>query len=127
MSAAAVTAADLRFINLVATRNFGGGREPAVAGDLEAALASVAGEKPHVRAASLAAAVLSQRVFTVEPLTTALLAMACQLDADGLQLLAPQGAIVGMMRELAAGQVDVDTVSRWLEDRAVPGASSSLE
>jgi len=126
VSASAVTATDLRFINLVATRTFGGGQQPAETGDIEAVVDAVVGEKPPARAASLAFELLSRRVFTTEPLTTALLAMSCQLDADGLQLLAPQGAIVGMMRELAAGQVDVDIVARWLEDRAVPGASSSL-
>jgi len=114
---------DLRFVNLVATRTFGSGEPPAEPAGLDAALAAVPTGPPHERAAGLAGALLSRRVFSVAPLTTAFLAMSCQLELGGMQLLAPQGATVGMLRELAGGVVDVGTVARWLEDRAVPTSS----
>jgi len=114
---------DLRFVNLVATRTFGSGDPPAEPNAIDAAIATIPAGAPHKRAAALAGALLSRRVFSVAPLTTAFLAMTCQLELAGMQLLAPQGAIVGMLRDLAAGVVDVSTVARWLEDRAVPTAS----
>jgi prophage maintenance system killer protein len=119
----ALTSADLRFINLVASRRFGGAREAAEPRGLDSALEAVAAGTPYARAAALAAELIGRSVFAGAVLPTALLAMVTQLERDGLELLAPQGAIVGMIRELASGEVDVATVARWLEDRAVPAAS----
>ncbi len=118
-----LSSADLRFINLVATRRFGDAEPPAEPRGLEEALESIGGASPHLRGASLAHALLSRGVFPDAALPTALLAMACQLQFFGLQLLAPQGAIAGMVRELAIGEVGVATVARWLEDRAMPASS----
>lgn len=119
-----LTAADLRFVNLVAARRFGG-RAPIEPDDLDGALRSVTGATPPQRAAAIAGALLGRRVFEVAPLPTALLAMTAQLDREGLQLLAPQGATVGMVRELALGSGDVAVVARWLEDRSVPASSEA--
>jgi hypothetical protein len=121
--AGALSADDLRFINLVASRTFGAGDPAGEARALEDALASLPEGPPNQRAAALADALLRRRVFAVAPLTTAFLAMSCQLELSGVQLLSPQGAIVGMVRELADGAVDARTVARWLEDRSVPIAS----
>ena len=110
---------DLRFINLVASRRFGGVDRPAPPVGLDEALASAKGPTPFTRAASLAGELLSRRVFVTSPLQTALLAVCCQLELEGYELLAPQGVAAGMVRDLASGRVDVDTTARWLEDRAV--------
>lgn len=119
-----LTAADLRFINLVAARRFAAGSEPHVeAGVLEAALAGATGSTPFARAATLAGSLLARRVFAVAPLHTALLVLHCSLTRDGLTLLTPQGVLAGMIRGLATGAEDVAGVARWLEDRAVPSAS----
>jgi hypothetical protein len=115
---------DLRFINLVAVRRFGAGGQPRETRDLSALEWPQAGEGAYGRAAGLAHALLSQPAFQDALLPTTLLAMCAQLTLDGLQLLAPQGAIVGMIRELAHAEVDVGTVARWLEDRAVPESST---
>ena len=114
---------DLRFINLVAVRRFAGREQAAEPRELDAALESLADSTPYARAAHLARELLSRQVFADEPLPTALLAMVAQLERDGLQLLAPQGVVVGMLRELAGGEVTFETVARWLEDRAVPSSS----
>jgi hypothetical protein len=116
-------AADLRFINGVASRRFAGGELAAVdEGILAAAVADAAGGTPFVRAATLAAALLQRHVFATAPLQTALLTLHCALALEGLSLLAPQGVVAGMIRELAAGG-DAATVAGWLEDRAVPAAA----
>lgn len=114
---------DLRFINLVAIRRFDPAHDPAEPQGLEAALGASQNGSPHTRAATLAHELLSRHVFATAALPSALLAMVTQLARDGMQLLAPQGAIVGMIRELEGGGVDVTTVARWLEDRAVPSSS----
>jgi len=123
VSGGPVTADDLRFINLVATRTFGPGGTPPEPDRLDATLAAVPEGPPNKRAAALAGALLAGRLFTSAPLVTAFLSMSCQLELGGTQLLAPQGAIVGMVRELADAGVDVGTVERWLQDRAVPASA----
>lgn len=120
MSAAPLGADDLRFINLVASRRFSR-NDPEPAGDVEAAVGEAAAAvSAHRRAAALAATLLQRHVFPSAPAQTALLALACQLRRDGFELVAPQGAVVGMVQGLASGRVDQETVARWLEDRAVP-------
>ena len=114
-----LNAADLRFINLVAVRRFTEVDQPPPPEGLEEALDARSGSTAFTHAASLAAALLDRHVFGAAPQHTALLAMCCQLELDGYQLLAPQGVAAGMIRGVAAGEVDVDTVARWLEDRAV--------
>ena len=114
---------DLRFINLVAARRFAGSdASPPQA--LDAALAQVIGASPYERAASLAAVLLTEGVFTVAARPTAFLAMCVQLNLHGYDLLAPQGVAAGMMAGLAAGRLDVQAVARWLEDRSVGVAMS---
>lgn len=119
----ALSAADLRFMNLVAARRFAGA-EPTAVEDaaLDAALAASDAPSAPGRAAQLAGALLADRVFAVAPLPTALLAVHCALWRDGLNLLAPQGVVAGMVRQLAADG-DTGRVARWLEDRSVPSAS----
>jgi hypothetical protein len=116
---------DLRFANLVAVRRFGGEQAQPETGDLAALASRAGGATPYERAASLAAAALTEGAFARLEQPTALLVMCAQLALDGLQLLAPQGAVVGMVRELAGGEVGVDSVARWLEDRSVPDSSSA--
>jgi hypothetical protein len=121
MTPAGVLSADeVRFINLVVTRRHGGGGDPEPPRGLEEALAGVIQTAPPARAAALAEALLRQAVFPSAPLQTALLALCCQLRLDGFNLLAPQGAAAGLIRELAAGKVDAAVLARWLEDRGVP-------
>ena len=118
-----LTVADLRFINRVAARRFAGGDpEDADDGALTAALAGAADGGPLQRTTSLVAALLRERPFATAPLQTALLVLHCALAFDGLSLLAPQGVLAGMTRELAAG-ADPAGFQRWLEDHAVPAAS----
>jgi prophage maintenance system killer protein len=119
---APLRAADLRFINRIASRRFAGGEPDAVEDSaLEAALAECAGATPFVRAATLAAAMLRRAVVARAPLQTALLTLHCALALEGFSLLAPQGVAAGMIRDLAAGG-NAATMARWLEDRAVPAA-----
>lgn len=115
---------DLRFINLVAARRFGRGGQHLQAVRVEDLPPDASGS-PFLRAASLAHALLRQRLFDDAPLATALLVMCAQLARDGLQLLAPQGAVVGMISELASGSIDAASLARWLEDRAVPATSGA--
>jgi hypothetical protein len=116
---------DLRFVNLVAVRRFGGDRAQPYTGDLATLASRTGGATPYVRAAAAAALAVAPGTFARFAQPTALLAMCAQLALEGLQLLAPQGAVVGMVRELARGEVDVATVARWLEDRSVPDSSSA--
>jgi hypothetical protein len=104
----------------VASRRFAGG-DPGPEGDVDAAITAIdAGSSPHHRAAAIAALLLQRRVFSSAAAETALLAMTCQLRRDGFELVAPQGAVVGMVQGLASGRMDEPTVARWLEDRAMP-------
>jgi len=114
---------DLRFINVVASRLFSTSQPQAPAGLDEAIDAVAAQHGPFTRAAATAYELLSRRVFATAPLSTALLAMVAQLEIEGRQLLAPQGAIAGMIRELQSGSVDAGAIAAWLEDRAVPASS----
>lgn len=118
--------ADLRFINAVAARRFGGGEPPADVEDdhILRAIESASAATPFARAAALVSALLRGNVFASAPRHTALLALHCSLSLDGLTLLAPQGVLVGMLHELEEEQGDRDTVVRWLEDRAVPSSSA---
>ena len=113
-----LSADQLRFINLVAARKFTD-REPETADRIDAVIAGVSGETAFVRAAALVSALLGERVFTVVPQPTALLAMTVQLSLEGYELLAPQGAAAGMIAGVANGREDLRTVARWLEDRCV--------
>ncbi|MBV8300491.1 MAG: hypothetical protein JOY68_01040 [Candidatus Dormibacteraeota bacterium] len=122
MSAAALSEADLRFVNLVASRRFHG-VDPAPPGDVAAVLIAAERATAFERAAALARELLQRGVFATAAAETALLAMLCRLAADGYDLVAPQGAVVGMVRGLAEGSVDERTVARWLQDRAVPRAA----
>ena len=122
-SAPTLSVDDLCFINLVASRRYAAA-DPVQPMGLDAALEAASTQPlPFARAAGIAYELLARRVFATAPLPTALLAMVAQLDIYGRQLLAPQGAIVGMMRELQDGSVDAATIVRWLEDRAVPSSS----
>jgi prophage maintenance system killer protein len=105
-------------------RRFSGGSQRAPREPDGLAPAQLEGS-PYARAAGLAHFLLSRRIFADAPLTTALLAMCAQLALEGLQLLAPQGAIVGMITELSRGEVDAATVTRWLEDRSVPASPAT--
>ena len=115
-----LNADDVRFINLVATRRFGGGGEHEPPRGLGEALGGVAPTSPFARAAALAESLVRHQVFASAPLQTVLLTLCCQLRLDGYALLAPQGAAAGLIRELADGTVDAKVLARWLEDRGVP-------
>jgi prophage maintenance system killer protein len=119
-----LSAADLRFINRIASRRCAGG-EPGAVDDpaIDAALAAAGEGTPFVRVATLAATLLQRRAFASAPLPTALLTLHCALTLEGMSLIAPQGVAAGMIRGLAADG-NVATLARWLEDRAVPSASS---
>ena len=121
---ASLQAADLRFINRIAARRFGAADLGAVDdAALAAALAAASEGPPFARAAALAATLLQRHAFSSAPLPTALLAVHCALTLEGFSLVAPQGVTAGMIRGLA-GPGDAATVARWLEDRAIPVASS---
>jgi prophage maintenance system killer protein len=121
---APLQAADLRFINAVATRRFGGGAPGSVdAAAVDAALAASTEGTAFVRAATLAAVLVQRRAFASAPLQTALLVMHCALSLQGFSLIAPQGVLAGMIDALAKDG-DAGVVARWLEDRAVPSSSS---
>ena len=120
---AALSAADVIFINRVASRKFAAGEPAAVDGAaIDAAITAAQGGSAHSRAARLAAGLLRGNATPTAPLHTALLVIHCSLSLDGLSLLAPQGVLAGMVRLLQEG--DVGTVEHWLEDRSVPSASS---
>jgi len=114
VTAGAVLNADqLRFIRLVVSRRFGGER-PA---DVDAS--APAGDTAFQRAAGIAASLLRDPGPGRVKRPAAFVAMCCQLDSDGYDLLAPQGAAAGMIGGLDAGRVDQGALVRWLEDRAV--------
>jgi prophage maintenance system killer protein len=116
-------AADLRFINRVAAKRFGGGEPGAVDEQAtEAALSAAVEGTPFVRIATLAAVLLKGHAFTSAPLPTALLILHCALALEGFVLVAPQGVTAGMTRRVA-DDGNAATLARWLEDRAVPSAS----
>jgi prophage maintenance system killer protein len=118
-----LAAADLRFINRVASRRFAGGDPPpADEAAIDRVLATAAEGSAFERAAALVSSLLRDGVFTSVPSHTAVLVLHCSLAFDGLSLLAPQGVLVGMIRSLASGG-DTDAFERWLVDRAVPSAS----
>ncbi len=121
---APLQADDLRFINGVAARRFAGGELGSVDEAAVAAGISAAGDgTAFLRAATLAAALLERRAFSAAPLQTALLVLHCALSLEGFSLVAPQGVMTGMIQQLATNG-DAAAVARWLEDRAVPTASS---
>jgi hypothetical protein len=113
-----LSATDCCFVNLVASRKYGAG-DPAPPAGLDDALAAVSGKSPHERAASLAVSLLGRHVFETASAETALLVMLCQLNRDGFELVAPQGAVVGMLQGARSGSVDGGALTRWLEDRSV--------
>ncbi len=116
-------AADVRFINRVASLKCAGTKPaPVEESALAAALTGLTGATPFLRAAGLALALLHGRVFATAPYQTALLTLHCALGLDHLTLLAPQGVVAGMIRDLDAGG-DVEALARWLEDRTVPASS----
>ena len=120
---APLQAADLRFINSVAARRFGGGEPGSVdPGALDAALSAAAEGTAFVRAATLAAVLVQRQAFASAPLQTALLVLHCALSLEGFSLIAPQGVLAGMIDALAKDG-DAGVVARWLEDRAVPTSS----
>lgn len=106
----------IRLINLVAARRFAGVTTPPPPGDV---LASVRGDTPYARAASLASALVKPGTLAVAALPTALLAVCCQLRRERYSLFAPQGAVSGMIRELARGATEPNVFAAWLQDRAV--------
>lgn len=121
---AVLSADDLRFINRIATARYGGAEVGAVDEvALAAALDAASEGSPFVRAAALAGGLLGRMAFAAAALPTALLAVHCVLALEGFSLIAPQGVAAGMIRGLD-GAGDAATVARWLEDRAVPAASS---
>ncbi|MGH7721350.1 MAG: hypothetical protein ACRENL_00765 [Candidatus Dormibacteria bacterium] len=121
---APLSAADLRFVNSVAARRFAATEPGTVDEDaLEAALAAADGGAPFERSAALATALLLRRAFSSAALPTALLVLHCALALEGFVLIAPQGVTAGMIRGVARDG-DAATLARWLEDRAVPSASS---
>lgn len=119
-----LSAADVRFINRIAARRCGGG-EPGGMDEhaIAAAIAAAPGEgRPaFLRVAMLAAALLERDAFATAALPTALLVVHCALALEGFVLVAPQGVTAGMIRAVAH-EGDAATLSRWLEDRAVPSA-----
>ena len=118
-----LTAADVRAVNSVAVRRFAAGRGDVDEAVVEALTAEQsASATAFVRAATLAAGLLTRRAVTGAPLHTALLVLHCSLSLDGFLLLAPQGVAAGMVRGLAAG-TDPAAMARWLEDRAVPSSA----
>jgi prophage maintenance system killer protein len=121
---APLQAADLRFINRVAAKRFTAAEpasvdEAAIAG----AIAAAADGTTYVRAATLAAVLVQRGAFSSAPRQTALLVLHCALSLEGFSLVAPQGVMAGMIQQLA-GDGDAAGLARWLEDRAVPTASS---
>lgn len=122
---AVLTAADLLFINRVASRRFAAA-EPATpdAAAIQASLATGA-DGPVLRSATaVVAALLTRNAFPTVPQHTALLVLHCWLSLQGLSLLAPQGVLAGMIRGLAS-DADLAAFERWLEDRTVPSASDA--
>lgn len=109
--------AELRFINLVAARRFGAAAaaEPPPLQVTEGSTSA----NPFRRAASVAAALLAGGAPSTATRPRALLAMCCQLQLDGYELLAPQGTAAGMIAALAKDHSSGDALSRWLEDRSV--------
>lgn len=113
-----LAARDIAFIDAVARRRFS--EQAALDGAaIDIALDASREDSAFARAAAIAAAVTGTRAAGRAPLHTALLAMHCSLALDGYSLLAPQGVVAGMVRDLAANH-DEGAVARWLEDRAVP-------
>ena len=105
-----LSADDIAFIELVASRRFGGGsdgRGPGRAGLID-------GTTEFARAAAAA-----RQVMPAAGPQAALLAMLCQLALDGQQLLSPQGAVTGMIAGVRNGG-DPDVLVRWLQDRCIP-------
>ncbi len=120
---APLQAADLRFINTVASRRFAGGEPGAVDDDaVSAALTTAAEGTSFVRAAELAAVLVQRHAFTTAPLQTVLLILHSALSLAGFSLIAPQGVMAGMIKDLASNG-DATIVARWMEDRAVPATS----
>ena len=110
-----LSADDLHFINLVASRRFA-----RVEGDVPApGIDAVEAPTPQARAAALATALLQAGAVNTAPAPTALLAVCCQLRRDGLRLIAPQGVLAGMIRGLENGRVAVGEFASWLQDRSV--------
>jgi prophage maintenance system killer protein len=119
---APLQASDLRFINAVAAKRFGGTDAGSFDSEAIAVAVTAATEgTAFVRAATLAATVLQRRAFAVAPRQTALLVLHCALALEGFSLIAPQGVLAGMIEALARDG-DAVAVARWLEDRAVPSA-----
>jgi prophage maintenance system killer protein len=120
---APLQAADLRFINRVATKRFAGGDAGSVDDRaIDEAIGAAAEGTAYVRAATLAAVLVQRRAFSSAPRQTALLVLHCALSVEGFSLVAPQGVMAGMIQQLAADG-EAAGVARWLEDRAVPTGS----
>ncbi len=120
---APLQASDLRFINTVAAKRFGGGESGSIDdAAVDAALAAAGDGTTFARAATLAAGLLQRHAFSSATLQTALLVLHCALSLEGFSLIAPQGVLAGMIRGLDKDG-DASVVARWLEDRAVPSTS----
>jgi len=117
VSAEVLSAAELRFVNVVAARRFAPGVDGAPPANTQTEV-SAAGTA-FSRAAALAISVLQPGAFINARLPTALLAVCCQLRREGYRLVAPQGAAAGMVRGLDAGRVNAVEFAAWLQDRAV--------
>jgi hypothetical protein len=120
MSSAALSADQLRFINLVAARRIGGDAHASPAAphvEFDGAQSAPAAR----RVAELGAALAHPGVVAETALPTVLLAVICQLHREGYRLVAPQGVAAGMIRGLNTGDVSVESFAAWLEDRTIAG------
>ena len=118
MSGRVLTVDEVRFINLVAARRVAhdGAAAPAAP---HTTLDEVTSEQPARRAAQLGSALTRAGVLDEAALPSALLAVLCQLHRDGFRLVAPQGAVAGMVRGLSTGRVGLSDFADWVEDRAI--------
>lgn len=118
MSGRVLSVEEVRFINLVAARRVAhdGAAAPAPP---HTTLQEVSSEQPAQRAAQLGTALTRPGVLEQAALPSALLAVLCQLHRDGFRLVAPQGAVAGMVRGLSNGRVALNDFAAWVEDRAI--------
>lgn len=123
MTTPLLQSADIRLIHLVASRRRG---VPAPALDeaaLDSTMANLTGGDsgtPFARTAGVAAAVIGLVDDPAVAGQMALLALCCQLAVEGFTLVAPQGVLAGMVADLRSGRGNEASLSRWLEDRALP-------
>lgn len=113
-----LTVEEVRFINLVAARRVAHDAA-AVPPPPHTTLDELSSEQPAHRAAQLGAALTRPGVLDEAALPSALLAVLCQLHRDGFRLVAPQGAVAGMVRGLSTGRVGQSDFAAWVEDRAI--------